>query len=88
MSTVSSAPRHDPITRPQRCADGSAERERERRHVRAEAHAHRVAPEQLTALLPEQEWEIEVAEGQTREVTNADQDAITITDTVVRALRR
>jgi SAM-dependent methyltransferase len=42
-------------------------------------------PEQVVARLDTDTWDIAVAEGQTREITNADGDTVTITDTVVRA---
>jgi SAM-dependent methyltransferase len=45
-------------------------------------------PERLVALLDPDEWEVEVAGTPTREITNADGDRVTLTDTVVRALRR
>ena len=45
-------------------------------------------PEQLVALLDEAQWDVEVSGTPQRDVTNADGDTVTITDTVVRALRR
>jgi len=45
-------------------------------------------PEQLVALLDPDEWEVEVADAPTREITDADGARVTLTDTVVRALRR
>ncbi len=56
--------------------------------LRNPALAHLLfAPEQVVACLPADAWDVVVAEGQTRETTNADGDTITITDTVVRAVR-
>lgn len=57
--------------------------------LRNPALAHLLfTPEQVLARLAADAWDIAVAEGQTRETTNADGDTITITDTVVRAVRR
>ncbi len=46
------------------------------------------APEQIVALLDESDWEVVVAEGQTRPGTGPDGAPVTVTDTVVRARRR
>lgn len=57
--------------------------------LRNPALAHLLfAPEQLVALLPETEWEVEVADAPTRETTTSEGATVTVTDTVVRALRR
>ena len=57
--------------------------------LRNPALAHLLfSPEQVLARLAADAWDIVVAEGQTRETTNADGDTLTITDTVVRAVRR
>ena len=57
--------------------------------LRNPALAHLLfTPEQLVALLDPAEWEVEVAGTPQRDVTNGDGDNVTITDTVVRALRR
>jgi SAM-dependent methyltransferase len=57
--------------------------------LRNPALAHLLfSPEQVLARLAADAWDVEVAEGQTRETTNADGDPVTITDTVVRAVRR
>ena len=57
--------------------------------LRNPALAHLLfTPEQVTARLDQEAWDVAVADGQTRETANADGDTITITDTVVRAVRR
>lgn len=57
--------------------------------LRNPALAHLLfTPEQVLGRLAADAWDVVVAEGQTRETTNADGDTITITDTVVRAVRR
>jgi 2-polyprenyl-3-methyl-5-hydroxy-6-metoxy-1,4-benzoquinol methylase len=57
--------------------------------LRNPALAHLLfAPERLVTLLPEAEWEVEVAAAPTRAVTTSDGTTVTVTDTVVRALRR
>ena len=57
--------------------------------LRNPALAHLLfTPEQVLSRLAADAWDVAVAEGQTRETTNADGDTITITDSVVRAVRR
>jgi SAM-dependent methyltransferase len=57
--------------------------------LRNPALAHLLfTPEQVLARLAAEAWDIVVAEGQTRATTNDDGDRITITDAVVRAVRR
>lgn len=57
--------------------------------LRNPALAHLLfTPEQVLARLAADAWDVAVAEGQARETTNADGDTITITDAVVRAVRR
>lgn len=57
--------------------------------LRNPALAHLLfAPEQLVALLDQASWDVEVADAPTRETTTADGATLTLTDTVVRALRR
>jgi SAM-dependent methyltransferase len=56
--------------------------------LRNPALAHLLfTPEQVLGRLAADAWDVVVAEGQTRETTNSDGDTITITDTVVRAVR-
>jgi SAM-dependent methyltransferase len=56
--------------------------------LRNPALAHLLfTPERLVALLDPEHWEVVVAEAPTREVTDADGATVTVTDTVVRALR-
>ncbi len=51
-------------------------------------HAERVfTPEEIVALLPEETWDVRIAEAQTRAVPGED-GRVTLTDTVVRARRR
>jgi SAM-dependent methyltransferase len=45
-------------------------------------------PEQLVALLDPAQWDVEVADAPTRPHTSAQGEELTLTDTVVRALRR
>jgi SAM-dependent methyltransferase len=57
--------------------------------LRNPALAHLLfGPEQLVALLAPESWDVVVADAPTREVTNADGVQISVTDTVVRAIRR
>ena len=56
--------------------------------LRNERLAHLLfTPEQVTAVLDPEEWQIEVADAPTREVQSED-DPITVTDSVVLATRR
>lgn len=50
---------------------------------------HLITPEQVTAVLDDHaaDWQVEVAEGQTRQQVGPDGDPVTVTDTVVRARR-
>jgi len=57
--------------------------------LRNPALAHLLfTPEQVVARLRPDAWDVVVAEGQPREITNPDGDTVTHTDTVVRAVRR
>jgi SAM-dependent methyltransferase len=57
--------------------------------LRNPALAHLLfTPEQVVARLSEDQWDVAVADGQTRETTHSDGETHTITDSVVRAVRR
>lgn len=56
----------------------------------ARLSAHLITPEQVTAVLgsgAHGDWDVQVAEGQTREQAGPDGEQVTVTDTVVRARR-
>lgn len=54
----------------------------------ARLSAHLITPAQITAVLDDGEWDVQVAEGQTREQAGPDDEPVTVTDTVVLARRR
>jgi 2-polyprenyl-3-methyl-5-hydroxy-6-metoxy-1,4-benzoquinol methylase len=45
-------------------------------------------PEDVVAVLPAERWDVRVADAPTRQVTRADGDQVTMTDSVVLAVRR
>lgn len=53
----------------------------------AQLSAHLITPEQITAVLGDGKWDVQVAEGQTREQAGPEGDLVLVTDTVVRARR-
>jgi SAM-dependent methyltransferase len=56
-----------------------------------DAHGHAgylYTPDEIVAVLPADRWDVRIADAPTRQVTKADGDEVTMTDSVVLAVRR